>query len=390
MVFIAEVTHPGNIHVQVNTALVSLVMRTCPDMELYLFGEKKHLAAIQGNSNLPPIHLVPLKFPAAPRPLYWITKIGGECIRIWSVVRKAYRQKPAVLIWTSLFPVGHWFLQLLGPVFLRKQRQVIILHGELEYFNPGLKRATERILRLVLRGALNRSSALTRYVVFSDDIKTAIQPHGLRCYNRIFVLPHPYPYDYPATSAKQKQKGKGHPLVVGTLGFLQMRKNSHLFFQLAATLSEWIRSGAVAFHTAGKCAEEVRTYNRNGWVIMHQPDQLLSQGDLERIAANFDLAVFFHDDTAYRYSASGAIHEALRLGIPVLALRNSYFGWLVQKHGKIMLLFDDPEQISGFIREVIMGRHKGELEELRKNLYRFQQENTLLNQCTTLKTILTY
>ena len=386
MVLIAEIVHPGERHLQLNSALVSLVHRVFPGERITMICEQEHARAIQthGDHYCKRTVFKPFQSYSSGGIFFWPRKIAGEWIQMLRVILYARKHKPILLIWTALFPTGQWALRLLTPLLLRRQQQYLLLQGELEYLNPDMQKPADRILRLFLRRALTRPSDRLQLIVLADYIKERIVSRGWCAPDRIHVLPHPLHY------TPREHSGKPLPdkWTAGTFGALQERKNSHYIFHLAAAFDTEIQAGRITFHAAGKCTPAIRHMNRQNLVKLHGAEQFLTQQALEAVISQFDLALFFYDNTAYSWCASGAIHEALQLEIPVLSLRNRYVDWLVRTYGTICILFDDLPQMECFIRELLHGQHTGMLEEIRKNIRRFKSENTMQQQAQRLTTIL--
>ncbi len=63
--------------------------------------------------------------------------------------------------------------------------------------------------------------------------------------------------------------------------------------------------------------------------------------EFEKILDSFDALVFFYLRTGYKLMASGAIFDAIELGIPIIAVRNDYFEHLFRLHGPLGYLYDD-------------------------------------------------
>lgn len=386
MILIAEIVHPGERHLRLNSALVSLVHRAFPDKQITMICEQEHARSIKthGDSHCRNTIFRPFRSYNPGGILFWPCKIAGEWRNILRVIRYARKRKPVLLIWTALFPTGQWALRLLSPLLLHRQQQYVLLQGELEYLNPDMQKPTDRILRFLLRRTLKRAPDHLRFMVLADYIKEQIGSLGLCAPDKIYVLPHPFHY----TLQERTDETAPGSWIAGTFGALQERKNSHYIFRLAEAFSSEIQAGRIAFHAAGKCTTTICHMSRASTVRLHGPDRFLSQAALEAVITRFDLALFFYDNAAYTWCASGAVHEALQLEIPVLALRNHYFDWLVHTHGAICILFDELPQMECFIRELIRGQHTGMLEQIRENMRRFKLENNMEKQVQRLIDIL--
>jgi len=405
MILIAETVHPGEVHAEINSALVAMLREARRDTSIMMMAEDAHIQALKRYRRVADarVSFQAFRHRFVSKKCYWQWKILGEWLRIFSVIRAARKCHPSLLVWTALFPTGHWLVRILTPFLLHKQRQVVVLHGELSYLEH-TSRLSEKALHFFLKAGLRRGRQPVRFIVLSDPIAVALLNQQLCCPNQISVLPHPFDYRLSGEKISEPDNTLGSgddkktninlrlndgikPLHIGTFGSLQARKNIHLLFQLADILEDLVRDKRLIISASGKCSPEIRAENRGELVQLSSSNQFMPREALRAEIAQLDLALFFHDKAAYRYTASGAVHEAIRLHRPVLALGNSYMKWLVRQ-GAGIKLFESVEDMAEYIRQILDGRHQIEVQKLRHANARFCLTHTLEQQSTVLAQIL--
>lgn len=384
MILIAEPVHFGDVHVQVNSAFIAMFRQIYGKEAIEVYAEANHIAALKANmgQDFDAVKFKTFRQYSNPGLFYWFQKIIGEWYHIFKVVATARKSKPELLVWLCLFPTGQFLVQVLSKLFLRQQQQVIILHGEMEYLNKRTQKFVDQVLGYTLRKALNMAPGSTRYIVLGHSIKKNVDQLGLKCRNRIFAMQHPYVYDQQLTNKHQPKKA----LRVCTFGVLKKAKNAHLFFQLAERFKTEIEAGIISFHTVGKIYPDVWPYI-NPLVDCYKPDQFLPQQEYEQAIAANDIAVFCYDESMYQLSASGVLHESLRLSLPVYALNNAYFAHFVDtyKIGKVFINLNEM-----YVAFCQLLQHKEQIGEqsVIDNLRVFFEKNSVLLQSEKLRDLL--
>ncbi|MBL7712836.1 MAG: hypothetical protein JNL13_10240 [Chitinophagaceae bacterium] len=384
LILIAEPVHFGDTHVQVNSAFVALFRHIYAQHQLQLVAEKKHIEAIRANAGHRIGEISTRSFAAYSRPglFYWPQKILGEWRQIFSIVRAARKSKPELLVWLCLFPTGHLLLQCLSRIYLRGQRQLIVLHGELEYLKPQQKSLADQFLHAVLKKALSGAGSRVSYFVLGESIKTNLLQYAARVAAQVCVVDHPYLYDAPV----QAQRSGAPALRICTFGTLKRAKNTQLFFEMAGRFGAEIGEGKLSFTTIGKLSPDLQVY-QSAAVRHYKPSEFIPQKEYEQEIRQYDLALFFYDNEAYSLTASGVLHECIRLGMPFLALQNDYFYALIRRHGA-GALFHSVEDMESYIRSLLINADSQWANNFRASIFSFIQENSFLLQSEKLKKVL--
>ncbi|HTN17685.1 MAG TPA: hypothetical protein VL092_08395, partial [Chitinophagaceae bacterium] len=290
------------------------------------------------------------------------------------------KTKPELLVWLCLFPTGHLLLQWLSKLWLRRQNQLIVLHGELEYLKPQQKSLADTFLHTVLKKAFSGAGAQTSYFVLGESVRTKLLQYVTA--DKVSVMPHPYLYAAPA----QATKGGSREVRICTFGTLKKEKNTQLFFGMAERFGTEIREGKLSFTTIGKLSAALNGY-RSAFVSNYKPSEFIPQKVYEQEIRQYDLALFFYSNDAYGLTASGVVHECINLGIPFLALQNDYFASVAKQYA-VGALFPSVADMESYIRSLLINADSQWQIDFRSSIFSFIQENSFLLQSEKLKQVL--
>lgn len=313
MILIAEPVHFQDTHLRVNTAMVALLRDIFKDEKVILFAEKNHVQEICKTE--PRIETITYSKYSKEGSFYWFQKIVGEWIQIIKILKIAKKQKPTLLVWLSLFPTGHFLQSVLTFLFFRHQKQIIVVHSELEYLSQKTKKKSAIFLAFCLTKALEIPKKNVHYLALGMHIAS---PKMLAS-QRFHRIVHPFLF-----SAIEPKEAPSLPINICLLGTIQLTKNAHYFYQLASLFSEEIKQQKVSFNVVGKVFEEMIPY-RNEWVNELAGNYFIPQNEYLNLLSQQDVVLFFYDEKMYRNSASGAILEAVNLSLPIISFKNNCF-----------------------------------------------------------------
>jgi hypothetical protein len=388
MIIISEVSHTGEVHFQVNSCFVEMIAKTYSLQKVIFFAENMHTEAVKNNlinSKLENLHFVPFRGYYDEKNFKWRSKIIGECIQIFKIIRQGKSLGNELYVWTCLFPTGHLFLNMI-TFFQKKTHHVIILHGELEFLKFEKKRKSIFFLGIILKIAIDLSSKKTKYIVLGDNIKKSL--HGLisqRALKRTYSILHPYNFfvdDY-----LKNFKGNDSKLTIGAIGTQMLSKNSNYIYSLAIFFKDDVIQGKVNFITIGRVMPELDPFQTE-LVNNIYSDTFVSQKNFELEISKLDFIIFFYDNSSYQLCASGAIFEAIRLDIPIISIKNDFFQWLFNTYGEMGFLCDNLEEIQLVINDLKTGGCKEKLLGFKKNMIQFKMQNNLKNLALNLKNII--
>lgn len=382
MILIAEPVHFGDTHVQINAALVSMICTAMPEHKIKLIAENGHIAALKNKSGDAHrnIEFQNFKQYNSKSNFFWIRKILGEWETIFKVLKTAKREKPELLVWLSLFPTGHLMLHLTRLFFLRSQKHLIVLHGEMEYLSGNSPKWQDRFLSGALKMAFKSSGAFTNYLFLSDAAKRNFERSKIETKAQLFSILHPFIF-----SDTLVQKPLLPPVKVVLFGALQQGKNVTAFFDMAEYFADKVKEHKLSFITIGKMNPDLQV-QANAWVQLYKPDEFIPQEELEEQLSQCHLALFFYNSSMYRWSASGAILEAINQNIPVITFENEYFREILTEN-KVGIAVGDIKEMYRQIN-LLLANPADFLSSYNLEISSFIQQNSFLLQTQKIKNIL--
>jgi hypothetical protein len=379
LILIAEPTHFGATHVQVNSAFIALFSELYTSEELLVWAEDGHIQELKTKKGVfSTIAFTSFKKYSSEGYFYWLQKIVGEWMQIFKVISKAKKSNTELLVWLSLFPTGQLLVNLLSRIMLKNTKQLIVLHGEMEYLHGQRAKRSEQFLGFVLKYSLSRATKNTKYLVLGQVLKNNLSFLPQKVLVKIRAIQHPFLYKFSENSNRK-------PLRILSFGALKKAKNGHLFFELAKRFESEILEGKIIFNTIGKMNSDILPY-RNKFVNSYKPNEFIGQEEIEDKIVEHDLAIFFYKKEMYQFTASGALHEAINAGLPFVSFPNDYFSAINARYemGHFVASVDEME---AYLRQLLNSDGE-ELEKFRKSIIMFLRQNSFLLQLQNLKQIL--
>ena len=173
-------------------------------------------------------------------------------------------------------------------------------------------------------------------------------------------------------------------LCVGHIGSLEFkRKQSHLFYKLASHFDKHIKLNAISFNAIGLSTLSMQAY-KNEFVNdlvgneSHDKPKYLDRTTFENELLKLHFAIFFYPTTEYVFRASGAITDAIALGIPIIALKHPYFNYLFSKGGDIGYLCDSFEDIRKVI-DTLMKTDILQTDKYKQQIFNVKKLHSIFN-----------
>lgn len=388
MILVSEVVHNGEAHFQVNSCFVSMISMLYPNEPILVRAETEHITALRKNlvsgNNVSGIEFLSFDKYYDVKKYNWGLRIIGECIEICKTLLQGKARGNKIYVWTCLFPTGHFFLNII-TYFQKKKKHVIILHGELEYLKSENKHKSEKLFGFFLKIGMNLSTAKNNYVVLGDNIKNNLA--GLvnkSVLDRTFSILHPYNYSVEESYLEPFDKDK---FIIGAIGTQMLSKNSQYIFQLAELFRSDILQDKFVFKTIGKLLPELDSY-QNDLVENLYANDFVSQKQFEFEISKLNFVIFFYDNNSYQLCASGAVLEAIRMGILIISIENDFFRWVFDRYGAMGFLCKDLDAMELLFRELKEGNYHDEMEIFKNNIIQFRVKNDLNILAASLKNII--
>jgi len=359
VIVVAEPQCTGLEHVEVNAALLVAVRLAFPDEELLFLAEDAHGGLVRekaagrlGGG----VVWQPLAVP--PRNLSDARRLPAELHCCRQVFRHAAARRARAILFCSVTSPGMYAIGL-NLAVTPGPTAYLVLHNQLETVEERPSPVPWRFpFRVGLPLRLARTARF-RPLVFGDFIRDALTARGI---GGVQAIEHPYLFREPPPWQRQP----GATVRFATFGFGHASKGTDRLFALAAEIGA-AAPGAAEFYHIGAMADP--TLAERGGVIVPSPAAPLAREEYDRYADLMDYALFFYPPGMYRYSASGALLDALSHGKPIIALRNPFFSHCFGKMGDIGYLCDSYGDLRDRVAAVV--------GEFPQEHYRRQRQNIL-------------
>ena len=235
---------------------------------------------------------------------------------------------------------------------LLKKRIVFLFHGELEFLirNVSYLKTSgwyKKSMQISFRNMFTLSPAYV--LVLGNSIRMNLLKLYPRLGAHVLSIYHPYIIDNKLFTIKGTNN---IPLKIGTVGVMNKLKGLDSLIELSSRLYDLIQQKKLEFYCIGKVnASDVYLVDRVQWV---GHENGLSRAEFETHIKGLDYILYLYPTDSYKFTASGAIMDALKMHKPILSLHNDFFDQLIGNHpiGYMGNAVEDLEQI---IRQIVQG-----------------------------------
>lgn len=329
-------------HEMINSALLIMFVDYFTDIKVYSGMSswkkmEKKLLHDKDKITLKKLYVVPGYSPIANLFRYIISALYNIGILLFS-------EKEAVLVYNF-----NNVLSLFGLNFINKivKRKILIFcHGELELLVDSSGGILARLLRYYCRHFfLNPSVCSSLYFcVLGESIKERLKPIIGKRIRSFISIDHPYIF-----SGKNVQiKSNSNFINIGTVGELNAFKGLYLYIELIESVRRVMQENPIQFSIIGRVTKEKDIFKKLGVKIPGENKTLL-RADFDLSVSSLNYILFFYSNDKYQITASGAIFDAIKFRIPIIALRNVYFDYLFNKYGNIGYLCNSIEEMVNVI-----------------------------------------
>jgi glycosyltransferase involved in cell wall biosynthesis len=367
-------------HALFNAALIETCCAGYPAARVHFFGRPKHLEAV----------LAEMDGRHAAR-MHW-HRTWAECLPgtalgrgssavacLGQVLCQAGRAHASLIVCCSCTRVSALALKALLAVRPR-QRALVVLHSNFAERRPAGGAVPGRVARqlfsfdrvLSWRHGTPAPSHL-RYVVLSEPIREEVARRLPRLAPLVHALPHPYLF----LPHGPKQLDPCRPVRFGFLGVGTLEKGFDWFVRLAREVR--CELPGAEFHLVGASRERLPEAGLGGdpaSVLPHVSPVLLPRGEYDDRASSMAYALILHDPEAYRLRASGAVLDAFRFCLPVIARRSRtcehYFermgdiGYLVSTYAELK------DRVASILRDPPLARYAAQSRKIAERRGQFQ------------------
>lgn len=278
------------------------------------------------------------------------TSFGAFIRTVWGmfVTLKEYLfiERNTVLVFNYTNPLSMPIILLINYFF--KKKVVFVMHGELELL---LKRNLPiykisflyRIChRVSFKYFFKKNKAIL--LVLGDSIKANLCKMFVDMSANVYSICHPYFVNNNVTIKKHKI------LTIGTIGVMKKEKGLDNLIKLSEELNDEICKNRLIIKSIGQVIRaDVSQYKNIKWI---GNKTMLPRSEFDKEIQSLDYILYLYPTDSYKFTASGAIMDAIKLEKPIIAFHNDYFDYLL-KDACIGYLVNNLSDMIAIIKKLI-------------------------------------
>ena len=325
-VVVADFRVTGNEHLVINSAIIEGLQANAVE-SIDFFAEGGHVAALTASFPAIMAATTPHPFHRHHYPNRLKTLFFREFLLPLKLIRSIVRARKAdILLITTITPFGHVVLNVLATFFGRKTTCISLMHSELEVMEGKRRSLSQKAMRIWRR----TTSKYVNYIVLSPHIEQNIRPL-LSPRTRISSIFHPFPTSliHAGAGSRIETQSEQKKIRISVPGLIKNdKKGAGNIFKLEKLLRASGRQD-VELHLIGRAAKNF-TPPSNTRVHMPFLDRTtpVPQYEFDAAISKMDVNLLMYDQKSYRYTASGAVLDALKFGQPLYANRNPLFDYM--------------------------------------------------------------
>jgi hypothetical protein len=372
MIIFAELNKSGFSHVSINRAMLEILLSRYNPEQIKIFAERNHANNILNGKLINNVILTNSIHVVDGGYLLWPYKLLLDFFNLIKIFSAARKSKVDFIFIASIFPLSHFFF-LMIRFFYKKTKVILCLHGELQHLLP--RSFKDKILGYFLNINLKKSNDNnTVFMVYSEIIKTNLSILIPDILDRIIVIDHPYDYKY----VKKCLKIMG-PICIGSIGVASLSKKSHLIFDLAYNLKQYVEFGSIKFKIVGRLNSDISNFY-NDYVTRVSNDNMLPVLEYHKEIESLDFFIFFYGNDLYSLSPSGVFFDAMEYEKPIIAIKNDFFNYYFERFGDIGYLSDNKADMGNLIAGLSQNFNTNKYNQQVKNIQKaklFMSINTI-------------
>lgn len=257
-----------------------------------------------------------------------------------------FKYRSSRIIFPALNPIFAVFLKNTVKIF--KNETYVVCHGELGYLFANFKKDSplfwySSFIKPFFKNNLPENLKL---IILGPSIVRNFSAHYPHLVSNIMAMHHPYIFqDLPTLTKKISVS-----IRIGWVGVATDAKGFPIFNEIskyfAAKYPDHFSAHLIGWHTF-----PIEEYPHIQF--LSPPNVFVERSEFNNAVADLDYIVFFYDKEHYRYTASGAIFDAIQQRKLVIALRNDYFESIFNACGPIGFLCDTKEEIFQVIELIL-------------------------------------
>lgn len=233
---------------------------------------------------------------------------------------------------------------------LLKRKILIICHGELELLFPHrdagiLAKLVSVFVRDFFRKSKGVDANITFCVLGESILKNLREVLSCNMIKQFRAIEHPY--IYLNQDVRRNENLDENVLNLGVVGSFSFAKGGRNFIQL---VENFCNCSDIHFSVTGSVLEGGEDLKRLGVSLPQNGgvDQIPIEEFSNRISI-LDYIIFMYPSDSYKLTASGAIMDAIKWGVPIISIKNDYFESIFMKYGEFGFFVDNISEMKDLI-----------------------------------------
>ncbi len=335
----ADTGQPSLGHVSFNEAMVATLNELGRPTIVFL--NKEQIASIEKSSLVREVTFSSLDIKHRASKISFMKKFFYEVLAVYKVFRNS--DKGDVVFFGGMFSNIQWLLPIFTLLF-PKRAVLLTLHGELASLEKKGFKSWFTHKPWVKISLFLAQRGFYKSIVLEERIKKILNSKGVE---NIECLKHPYIF-----KVLEKKKGSvrdERKLVIAYPGTLCPERGGEEFFNIC----KMVNNREVVFkHVGGyrNMPKDVMRYLIEEDVSKSDLDRsLVSEKEYAEEIRSADFLVYIYDDTHYKFASSGALLDAVKHGIPILATKSDVIDDFFLEMSFPGFVFDDAQGLIDFI-----------------------------------------
>lgn len=391
---IAEFMQDNNVHLSCDSGMASIIIHKYPDEPIHLFYGEGHYNAIKNEltkHNIDTSRLVFHKIKPVARIIRDYEAFSSQLAAIKEVFSFAKTNNENKILFTYTTMYSAFILKyfcLMNP----KIKVQSVIHAELEKIDMKEYLSNTRLNKIQvyfyvkLFGIQNPLKLPTpsnlKYIVYGQSIKENAIKKIPSLKDKMSSIPHPYLWD-----SIQNETNVDNKIGLGIIGRCHAFKTIPILKRLCEDLKNKPNKNFELLFSGYIDDEQFYEYlNRLDFIYEDSLSRTRTPDEVRnKIINKMTYALFTYNFGSYKYTASGAVMDALNFEKPIIALSNDYIKSYFEKYGNIGYLCNSYEELLEKVSSVINNFPKEEYELQKINLKKVKQTDNIENLAAELK-----
>lgn len=392
MIYIVEAFVEDYLHVLANVNLIEIFRKVYDKDSMVFIAPEKHTDKVKkyfndGDTSLSFKPINNLKV-AADNLISRCCLILARLFRDVITFYKLFRLSKAtdIVVITHIYYPSLVLIKVLKKYFFPNVITFVVIHGDVEYVYYPLNQQ-HKIIGFLYKLAFKIKAKNFKYIFLTPISKDILIQTNRTSADETIAIELP---TFPNRINYEEKNNSNHlKLRIAHIGSAGIRKNVHLFYQLADKLKLELFNNYLEFSNIGVLEMDIQPY-LNPLIKNYVNDIIgkpLERKDYDSKISDLDYAIFFYGKNDFILRSSAAFFDAIYYEKPFIALKNTFFDDLFSREGILGYLCENLEEMANVITNLAHDRENAEIKRLKmmQNIRIYKSKLTIESISSALK-----